>query len=280
MSISLYSQKDNCLECTLCPNRCVLRVGKVGKCLVRKNDGHKIYLINYGEVVSLAITPIERKPFRHFLCGTKTLSIGGHGCNLNCDFCENNKISHPTQQIKSKKFSPIELVQIAIDKDCPSICMTFNEPIISYEFLMDIADSCHERGLKFLLKTNAYVNQEPWSEICKVVDAMNIDWKGSESQYKAITSAMDYVVRDRIKEAYEASVHLEISIPLYHSFLEDNRIFFQCSQFLGDLDTDIPCHLLRVHPSYKCMSDEPMGEASFRLAETIIRFYMKNVFIK
>jgi len=280
MNISLFSKKDNFVECKLCPHRCQLRDGDAGKCSVRKCDGDTIFLSNYGELVSVSVDPIEKKPLYHYLPKTKTLSIGGLGCSLDCLFCQNHKISQVEVHPNCKTFTSDEIISIAQEKECQSVCMTFNEPTVAFEYLIDVAEACHNSNLKFILKTNAYINEEPWRDVCRVTDAMNIDWKGCDIQYKAITGAEEFVIKDRIKEAFDAGVHLEISIPLYYSFLEDMRIFFQCSQFLSSLDTDIPCHLLRVHPAYKFQDHVPIDKISIELARDIISFHMANVFIE
>ena len=277
MDMPLFEKKTGYVECKLCPHRCRLKEGEVGKCFVRKCDGDSIFLSNYGELTSISIDPIEKKPFHYFLPKTKTVSIGGIGCNLRCLFCENHEISQVEYHPLCKIFAPEKIVEIAEEKNYPSVCMTFNEPIISFEYLIDLAEACHKRDIKFILKTNAYVNEEPWRAICEVVDAMNIDWKGCDIQYSKITGAKEFVIMDRIREAYEAGVHLEISIPLYYSFLEDMRIFFQCAQFLGSLDRNIPCHLLKVNPAYRFSDHVAIDDTSYKLARDIIQVHMLNV---
>jgi len=280
MTISLFDKKTGYIECKLCPHRCMLRAGESGKCSIRKCDGDTIFLSNYGELVSIAVNPIEKKPFRCFLPKTDTLSVGGVGCSLRCAFCEQSGISQAGEHPNSKYFSIDYLIDVAKGKNCESICMTFNEPTISFEYLIDLANACHDSDLKFLLKTNAYVNKEPWGAICEVTDAMNIDFKGCDVQYLKITGAKEFVIKDRIKEAYDSGVCIEISIPIYYSFLEDTRIFFQCSQFLGSLDRDIPCHLLKVNPAYDFANHGPTEQKVLDLARDIISFHMNNVFIE
>ena len=192
--------------------------------------------------------------------------------------CENFKISQKVRKDINKHFYPEHIINIAQEKHCKSVCMTYNEPIICYEYLMDVADECHKNNIKFIIKTNAYVNKEPWSDICKVVDAMNIDWKGSEEQYKEVVGANCYVIRDRIGEAYDNGVHIEISIPLYHHFLKDVRIFYQCGSFLSTLDKNIPCHLLSIvganqHDKYSSTPDLDIS-----VARRILSFYMDKVY--
>ena len=43
-------------------------------------------VINYGEVTSAAVDPIEKKPLYHFKPGKNILSLGSFGCNMTCSF--------------------------------------------------------------------------------------------------------------------------------------------------------------------------------------------------
>ena len=164
--------------------------------------------------------------------------------------CENHKLSQ-SKKIEGKYFSPIDIVNTAKEKHCESVSMSYNEPIISYEYLIDVAEECRKNDLKFIIKTNAYVNFQPWEEICNVVDAINIDWKGSERSFKAITGAAAYILRARIREAYNAGIHIEISIPLYCQDDELEEEMKILGEFLSSVDKDIPCHLLRISSSYE-----------------------------
>lgn len=83
----LYKKLDDKIQCLLCPHLCILKEGKSGKCRVRKSDGEKIILPDYGCLTHIAIEPIEKKPIREYLEGTKTLSVGSYSCNLFCKFC-------------------------------------------------------------------------------------------------------------------------------------------------------------------------------------------------
>jgi pyruvate formate lyase activating enzyme len=236
------------LRCQLCPHLCELKNGQTGKCLIRISNGNDIILSTYGQLTNVTAEPIEKKPITNFLQGTKTLSIGSFGCNLSCKFCENHEISQKIIEEKSKYFHPTDIIKLAISKDCESVCMTYNEPIIQYEYLYDLSEECHEDDLKFIIKTNAFVNKEPWKQICKITDAMNIDWKGYGEEYKNICGSSQYVIEDRIKEAFESGVHVEISIPVYPDSSMD---FNQIAKSLSLINCHFPIHLLRIFPSHK-----------------------------
>ena len=245
----LYKKLDQSYQCLLCPHFCILEPNQTGLCSVRKANNNGIVLEKYGQLTNIVVEPIEKKPFFHFLSKSTTLSIGSNGCNLRCAFCENFEISQNNHTKISKVFNIKDIVNIALEKKCQSVCMTYNEPIICFEFLIDLAQECHYNNLKFIIKTNAYINEDPWKHICNNTDAINIDWKGYALQYREVCKADSYVIKERIQEAYDNGIHIEISIPLYHDFLNNPRIFAQCGSFLSAIDENIPCHLLKVFPA-------------------------------
>ncbi len=274
--IKLSEKINDKVLCKLCPNFCILDNGEKGGCLVRESNGEEIFLNNYGQISSMAVEPIEKKPITEFLKGSKVLSIGGEGCSLNgnggCPFCENFSISQ--QQLNNNKYYSIsDIIILAKKYNCESICMTYNEPTISYEFLIDLANESHNNDLYFVLKTNGYINKEPWGEICKITDVMNIDLKGSDEKYLNIIGAKESVVRDRIKEAYNYGVHIEISIPLFYEDIENE--INDIGKFLSNVDKNIPCHLLKIYSSYK--HNKNTTNEDIKKAENILKKYMNNV---
>lgn len=67
--------------CHTCMHRCILEPGQRGLCGARKNEQGKIICENYGQVTSLALDAIEKKPLRLFYPGSRILSVGSYGCN-------------------------------------------------------------------------------------------------------------------------------------------------------------------------------------------------------
>lgn len=277
--MKLYKKINNKIQCLLCPHFCILKACQVGICRVRRSNSEEIELINYGLVSTMAVEPIGKKPFKHYLEGSKTLSFSlSNKCNLNCLFCENHELSQ-SNNIKGEYVSISDVIKLAKNKKCLSVSMSYNEPTLSYEFLIDLAKKCNQEDLKFILKTNAFINNEPWKEICKRTDAMNIDFKaGTRESFKAITGCSQYVTKDRIKEAYENNVHIEISIPLYYSDDDVDKEINNIGEFLSSIDINIPCHLLRISPSYK-FSDFIFNSENLGKAKKILSKYMNNIYI-
>ena len=144
------------LQCTLCPVSCKLSDNQIGVCLGRKNVGGTLFATNYGEVVSMAVDPIEKKPLYHFYPGSKILSIGPNGCNLRCDNCQNWQIS---QEMQPTRFvEPQLLVGTAINVESVGIAYTYSEPLIWFEYIFDVAQISRKHNLKTVLVSNGYIN--------------------------------------------------------------------------------------------------------------------------
>jgi pyruvate formate lyase activating enzyme len=254
-------------KCLLCPHLCEIQDGESGRCRARENKAGEIVPSGYGMISSMAVEPIEKKPFIDFLPGTKTLSIGSWSCNLSCKYCENHQISQVEVNKSAKFFSVKEVVDIAIDKGCSSVCMTYNEPTIQIEYLFDLSKACHEKHLKFIIKTNAYLNIDPWIEVCKAVDAMNIDYKGDCKHFEYITGCYYINYKQRIDLAVSHRVHVELSIPIMPGFRKDNS-YFEPLSFLADCKNvfNLHCHLLKIYPAHLMIdslttSDEDIEKA-------------------
>ncbi len=156
--------------------------------------------------------------------------------------------------------------------------MTYNEPIIYIEYLIDLANECHENDLKFILKTNAYINKEPWKEICSVVDAINIDFKGSSKDYQ-VHCKSKFIILNRIKEAYEhKNLHIEISVPIYQGYFYYYSLRL-LSNLLTELDKNIPVHLLKIYPAFRFKSAEVVSDEEIEKAKNILSKSLNNIYI-
>lgn len=268
------------VQCCICPHFCCLSQYQIGRCKVRVNIDGEISSINYSHLSNISIEPIEKKPFLHILKGTKTLSIGSWGCNLDCKFCESTCISQKKPN-STKIINSYEIPEMVKKYSCDSVCFTYNEPIISLEYLIDVLAQCSKEGIKVLLKTNAYVNKSIWDYLMERVYAVNIDFKGDCANFINVTGTDDYVLRDRIIEAINSPCHVEISIPLYYKDIPEMSFSIESlADLLYKHGNHIPCHLLRVNPSYKFIDRESTSNAMINEARNILKaFGIKNIHI-
>lgn len=267
-------------QCILCPHRCSLRNEQPGLCGVREANGSSVYLKAYGKLTQAAVEPIEKKPIWHYKPGLKTLSIGSFSCNLRCNFCQNFMVSQSDRSDDSRFLLPQDLINLAKSKNCQAICFTYNEPIIYFEYIVDVAKIAKKENLDIILKTNAYIEKDPWLYLLQYVDALNIDWKGTNEQYRTIAKADDSVIYDRIQEALELNKYVEISVPVYYNSKIDDLSHFR--SFIANYN-DTPIHLLKIFPAYKSIinpatPDKLLFRIKNYLSEKLNYVYIANIF--
>ncbi len=59
-----------------------------------------------------------------------------------------------------------------------SVAYTYVEPTIFYEYMLDIGVLAKKAGLLNVCHSNGFINPEPLRNLCKAMDAANIDLKG------------------------------------------------------------------------------------------------------
>lgn len=246
-----YNKKGDGVQCGLCPHNCILKNGKTGICGVRENKDGKLYTLNYGEITSCAMDPIEKKPLYHFYPGREIFSIGTKGCNLKCPFCQNWSISQDLEA-KSSYRSPEETVKMALASGSMGIAYTYSEPLVWFEYVKDTALIAKENGLKNVLVTNGYVNPEPLQELTGFIDAMNIDLKcySSDAYSRVLKGGLD-AVKNSIKMAYELGCFIEITTLIVTDVNNNLDEMMGIAEFIASIDKRIPWHLSRYYPSYK-----------------------------
>jgi pyruvate formate lyase activating enzyme len=245
-AITYQATGDGRFECLVCPHKCKLRAGQTGVCQVRQ-AGDGINLRAYGKISHAAVEPIEKKPIYHYKPNLRTLSIGGYGCSMACSFCQNWMVSQKDDEQPAASLSPQQVVDLAVAKNCLAVCFTYNEPIVYFEYILDLGLACKSKGLELILKTNAFAELPIWAKLCEVASAMNIDWKGNEQRYQSVARAFEKPVLDCIDYAV-SRLHVEISIPVYHDATVGEHLAF--AEFMSKTPL-VPLHLLKIYPAYK-----------------------------
>jgi len=251
---------DQKVRCLLCPHLCYIPEGGTGLCQVRHNSEGVLYAQSYGQITSMALDPIEKKPLIRFFPGTRILSVGSYGCNFRCSFCQNHSISFGNPDtLETHLISPIKLVEKAIDlmpEGNMGLAFTYNEPLIGYEYVFDCAKLAKDHNLKTVLVTNGYISEKPLFALLPYIDAMNIDLKSfSPLFYRKIGGQLSSV-----KNTIEISAklcHVEITtliIPGENDSLEEMT---ELSRWISTISPDIPLHISRFFPRYKLMTKEP-----------------------
>jgi len=277
-----YEKKEpDLVQCRLCPKLCAIREGRKGFCRVRQNRGGTLYPVNYGQVSSCGLDPIEKKPLYHFYPGSAIFSLGTIGCNLRCGFCQNWQIAHgdpPTTEV-----TPAQVVDLACRQDGQGrpgigVAYTYNEPFMWYEFVWDTAQLAHQTGLKNVLVTNGYVNETPLRQILPYIDAMNIDVKGFTDDYYRANCAGHLKPVLRTVEIARRECHVELTTLLVTGLNDSTEEITRLVDWVASLDPEIPLHFSRYFPQFEVeLPPTPIG--TLKRAYEIARQKLSYVYL-
>ncbi|AHE98945.1 AmmeMemoRadiSam system radical SAM enzyme [Thioalkalivibrio paradoxus] len=242
------------VHCQLCPWACVLEPGQTARCRVRSNRGGRGYTLAYANPVLVQEDPVERLPFFHIRPGSRTLSISTAGCNLDCKFCEvwDMALVDP-DAVHAYDMPPETVLEQARAAGLGSISYAFGEPVVFYEYMRDTMALARRQGLLNLLHTAAFIEPEPLRELCRHLDAANVDLKGFDPRfYRDVCGGELEPVLRSLELLRTAGVHLEITHLLIPTLNDDPATLRRmCIWIRDELGPDVPLHFARFYPLYR-----------------------------
>ena len=257
------------VECLLCPHGCVLGEGDRGFCRTRVVDGGVMHTVAYGNLCAFAVDPVEKKPLYHFLPQTPIVSVAMAGCNLRCPNCQNWQISQAKpEEVMRHPLLPEALVTLTKQRSIPSIAFTYTEPMVCFEYVRDTASLAREAGIKNVLVTAGYVNEEPVRELAKVVDAVQLDVKGfDEAVYRGLARGRLAPVLRTLALLWEQGVWVEVSWLMVSEWTDKPQDVATFAKWIvSHLGAQVPLHLLRFHPAHRMTHTPPTSVASMQRA--------------
>jgi pyruvate formate lyase activating enzyme len=270
-----HPTSDGKLQCDLCPRDCRLQDGQRGLCFVRERQGDQMVLSTYGRSSGFCLDPIEKKPLHHFHPGTSVLSFGTAGCNLACKFCQNWDISKSREMDRlNDQASPEGIARAAERAGAKSVAFTYNDPTIFAEYAMDVADACHERGIKTVSVTAGYIHATPRRDLYSKIDAANVDLKAfTEDFYRKITGASLEPVKETIRYLVkETTVWTELTTLLIPGHNDSDKEIGELVEWVArDLGDSVPVHFSAFHPDYRMQDVAATPPETLRRARRIAK---------
>ncbi len=263
---------DGRIQCDVCPRACGLHDGQRGVCFVRARQDDGVVLTTYGRSSGFCVDPIEKKPLNHFLPGSSVFSFGTAGCNLSCRFCQNWDISKSKAiDTLADQASPETIARTAHQLGCRSVAFTYNDPTIFLEYAIDVAEACHELGIKTVAVTAGYICAEPRRDFYRHLDAVNVDLKAfTELFYRHTAAAELGAVLDTLEYLHETDIWFEITTLLIPDHNDSDAELHEMTQWVVEhLGPDVPIHFTAFHPDYKMLDIPPTPPTTLTRARQI-----------
>jgi len=269
-----YSQLDNnMVGCELCFRGCRISPGERGFCQVRKNHEGKLYSLVYGNMGTVTVGPVEKKPLHQYRPGARANNYGTAGCNLSCKFCHNWMLSQQKlEELDSyQHYMPQEAVEYALQREAKLISFTYNEPTVFIEFMLETAQLAREQGLGVNVNTNALLAEKPLQDLMSLADSATVDLKGfSQDFYREICQGELDPVLKNLQRMKEMGVWVEV-VNLIIPGLNDQEEMIQnmCRWFYEQLGPQTPLHLNRFVPAYRLQNIAPTPVGTLERARDI-----------
>jgi len=255
---ALYTVEGGAARCLTCERRCLIPSEKVGYCRTRINVEGRLYTLVYGDISSISINPIEKKPLYHFWPGSRALTFGSWGCNFPCPWCQNSELSkQPPNPQTANYLSPQDLLETT-ESNFQGTSISFNEPTLMLEYALDLFPLAKRMGLYNTYVSNGYMTT---SALCKLrdagLDAVKFDVKGGFESVRKYCDADVGLVWRNVRSSISMGMHVEVVVLLIPGVNDGAEIVAEIvREHLRYAGSEAPLHFSRFYPSYMMMDRE------------------------
>ena len=269
----LYERLENGrVRCFACGHRCLIPPGRDGICRVRFNDKGTLR-VPFGYVAGLQLYPVEKKPFFHALPGAKALSFGMLGCDYHCGYCQNwvtsQALRDPTAMAPTESVSPADIVSAAKRAGARIVTSTYNEPLITSEWAVEVFKAAKPEGLLCSYVSNGNGTEEVLEYLRPWVSLYKVDLKGFRDRpYRDLGGTLERVLFT-IRALHAKGIWVEVVTLVVPGLNDSPEELRDIARFLVSVSPDIPWHVTAFHPDYR-MDDRPATsvQSLLRAAET------------
>ena len=245
---------DGAIQCFACGHRCVIKPGRDGVCRVRFNEEGTLQ-VPVGYVGALACDPIEKKPFFHVLPGSDALTFGMLGCDFHCGYCQNwvtsQMLRDPDAAAPPRQTTAAQLADLAVRQGAPVIASSYNEPLITSEWAVDVFKEGKARGLRCAYISNGNGTPQVLDFIRPYVDAYKVDLKTfNPRNYRQLGGVLENVT-ETIRMLKQRGFWVEIVTLVVPGFSDDPDDLKRMAEFISSIDPLMPWHMTAFHPDYK-----------------------------
>ncbi len=247
-------EPDAAVRCVACGHRCLIRPGRRGICKVRWNQAGTL-MVPTGYVAALQSDPIEKKPFFHVLPGEDCLTFGMLGCDFHCSYCQNwltsQALRDATAGVPPTALSADELVALARSRGARAIGSSYNEPLITAEWAMQVFRPARRAGLVTAFISNGNATPEVLDFIRPHTDCYKIDLKAIEdAAYRQLGGVLQHVL-DALRMVHERGFWLEVVTLVIPGFNDELAGLRRMADTIATISPHIPWHVTAFHQDYR-----------------------------
>jgi pyruvate formate lyase activating enzyme len=175
--------------------------------------------------------------------------------------------------------TPTDIVEAAVRHRARILTSTYNEPLITSEWAVDIFREARTSGLVCSFVSNGNATAEVLEYLRPWVDLYKVDLKGfDDRRYRKLGSVLQNVL-DTIELLHAQGFWLEVVTLVVPGFNDSDAELRDLAHFLVSVSPDIPWHVTAFHPDYKMIDHSGTSAATLvRAAELGVAAGLRYVY--
>jgi pyruvate formate lyase activating enzyme len=199
------------------------------------------------------------------------------GCDYHCSFCQNwitsQALKEDAREVPIRLISAESIVAAARDAGAASICSTYNEPLISLEWAVEIFRLGREAGMASSFVSNGNATPEALARIEPWIDFYKVDLKAfNDRTYRRLGGRLEPVL-ETIRALNVMGKWVEIVTLLVPGMNDSDDELREIASFIADVSADIPWHVTAYRPEYRMSEPGPTPASTLLRAREIGRSF-------
>ncbi|MEK9162086.1 MAG: radical SAM protein [Chloroflexota bacterium] len=172
-----------------------------------------------------------------------------------------------------------QLVNYGVTANAKLVASSYNEPLITSEWAVDVFKEAHKHGLKCAYISNGNMTREVLEYLRPHIIGYKIDLKTmNDKRYRQLGGVLQKIL-DGIKMAKEMGLWVEVVTLIIPGFNDSNDELMEAARYVVSVSPEIPWHVTAFHPDYKMTDPDPTTSSTLiRAAEIGLEAGLKFVY--
>lgn len=206
---------------------------------------------------AIPIQGVEREPFEGYVYNLEVddpdhTYLAGFFAVSNCqNWLTSQALRDPAAGVRPERITPEEMVALAKRLGSAMITSSYNEPLITAEWAVDIFKLAKAEGFKTAFVSNGNATREALEYLRPWTDCYKIDLKSmNDRNYRVLGGKLENVLK-AIKMVYEMGFWLEIVTLVVPGFNDSEEELRAAAEYIASISPEIPWHVTAFHQDYK-----------------------------
>ena len=205
------------------------------------------------------LIPVKSVAFEPFAGNVYNLEVEGEHTYL-AGFCAvkncqnaltSQALRDPVMGVPPQEVTPGEIVDLAERHRARILTSTYNEPLITSEWAVEVFREGRAHGLVGSYVSNGNATPEVLDYLRPWVDLYKVDLKGFDDKHYRQLGGVLGTVLETIRRLHRLGFWLEVVTLIVPGFNDTDAELRDIARFLVSVSPDIPWHVTAFHPDYK-----------------------------